>query len=93
MLLDAGADANQADENGKTPLHACADDLYLEAMRLLLEKGAAVDAKDEDGTTGQPSSIEVRSTAAARHFVRGSRNAASTSDLVSPRARFRTYVT
>ena len=44
---DAGADAN-ANENGHTPLHQ-APTTCLEAMRLLLEKGAAVDAKTKIG--------------------------------------------
>ena len=52
VLLDAGADANQADEDGERPrCTRAADDLYLEAMRLLLEKGAAVDAKTKKGAT------------------------------------------
>ena len=50
VLLDAGADANQAEEDGYAPLHQCADDLCLEAMRLLLERGAAVDAKSKTAT-------------------------------------------
>ena len=52
VLLDAGADPNQAEETqGLAPLHAAANDLYLPALRLLLEKGAAVDAKNKAGAT------------------------------------------
>ena len=59
MLLDAGADANQADEDGMKPLHhptcTCTsgliNDLYLEAASGCCSRrrgGAAVDAKAVD---------------------------------------------
>ena len=54
VLLDAGADPNQAEEEeaaGMAPLHVATNDMYLEAARLLLERGAAVDATTKKGST------------------------------------------
>ena len=44
LLLDAGADPSRADGDGTTPLMAAALRGQLEVLRLLLGRGAAVDA-------------------------------------------------
>jgi ankyrin repeat protein len=50
-LTENGANVNDKDNNGNwTPLHvACQDDRSAENMRLLVSKGADVNAKDKDG--------------------------------------------
>jgi ankyrin repeat protein len=45
-LLDAGADPSLADGDGETPLMYAAGEGHLEVLRLLLARGAAVDAVD-----------------------------------------------
>jgi ankyrin repeat protein len=44
LLLDGGADPSRANDNGVTPLMLAADNGQLEVLRLLLARGAAVDA-------------------------------------------------
>jgi ankyrin repeat protein len=52
LLLDGGADPSLADSNGFTPLMVAARTGYLEVLRLLLARGAAVDAVEPcDGAT------------------------------------------
>ena len=52
LLLNAGANANQASENGDTPLHLTAKDTSGNMMRLLLERGKAnINARDREGRT------------------------------------------
>jgi ankyrin repeat protein len=51
LLLDKGADVNQAKMNGVTPLHVACREGHIDLARLLLEKGAEVDRADEDGAT------------------------------------------
>lgn len=51
LLLEAGADPNQADFNGATPLHTTAAHGKSDLMRILLEYGASTEATDEDGET------------------------------------------
>ena len=50
-LLKKGADANAADQQGETPLHAAARRFKAQAARLLLARGAKVNAKNVDGAT------------------------------------------
>lgn len=45
-VLAAGADVCAADSNGWTPLHHAADKGWLDICKILLSKGANVDAKD-----------------------------------------------
>src|SRR5438067_1774438 len=49
LLLDAGADANAANDFAATPLMWCASDAA--KVRLLLSKGAKVDARSKLGRT------------------------------------------
>ncbi|MFO0892763.1 MAG: ankyrin repeat domain-containing protein [Isosphaeraceae bacterium] len=52
-LLERGADVNQRDEDGSTPLDYAIsdDDLPPELVGELLDRGAKPDATDEEGTT------------------------------------------
>jgi len=49
-LLDAGADVNQRDENGMTPLHWAAGMANTKAVRILLEAGANPSIPDNKGS-------------------------------------------
>ena len=51
LLLEKGAKANVADDNGFTPLHIAAAQGLTSLMRVLLEKGANVDAGNYAGAT------------------------------------------
>jgi ankyrin repeat protein len=51
VLLDYGADANAAGDNGKTALHYAAAAEHLRVMALLLERGAAPNVRDNQGET------------------------------------------
>ena len=50
-LLDAGADPNQADNDGRTPLHLEAKYGSEEVMKLLIEAGADINSGDFEGIT------------------------------------------
>ncbi len=50
-LLDAGADVNQADDGGWTPLFNAACQGHAAILRLLLSRGAAIDHKNRNGET------------------------------------------
>lgn len=51
VLLELGADVNSATASVGTPLHAAADSFNVETVRLLLDRGARVDALNKDGLT------------------------------------------
>lgn len=51
-ILNAGADINERDESGQTPLHhAITTDGTVDNVRFLLEHGADINARNEDGVT------------------------------------------
>jgi ankyrin repeat protein len=51
MLLEAGADMNAADTNGRTALHGAAQKGYNDVVRFLAANGARLDVKDRRGFT------------------------------------------
>jgi ankyrin repeat protein len=51
MLLSSGADVNDRDQLGETPLHVAAVRGYREASSLLIANGADVNAEDKRGLT------------------------------------------
>ena len=59
-LLALGADINIQNYKGKTGLHCAAKAGFLNVIKLLLEKGAAIDATDNNGET--PLFEAIRST-------------------------------
>ena len=59
-LLDLGADIDVRNYKGKTALHYAAKAGFLKVINLLIEKGATVDAIDQDGET--PLFEAIRST-------------------------------
>ena len=60
MLLDAGADIEQADANGTTPLLTAIINDNMEAARALIEAGANVNATDWYGQRPLWTAIDVR---------------------------------
>ena len=50
-LIEAGADVNAKNEEGKTPLHRAVFWENLETVEALLKAGAKVKARDEGGWT------------------------------------------
>ena len=48
LLLDHGADVNFTNEHGRTPLSEAYRGQHLEVMRLLLDRGPAVDVLYDD---------------------------------------------
>lgn len=51
LLLDAGGDANAADERGTTALHAAAGGGHKACVQRLLAAGAAVNVRNQEGIT------------------------------------------
>ena len=51
LLLEAGADKNEANDRGETPLHIMAERDSPNCLRLLLEAGADVSARNKFGQT------------------------------------------
>jgi ankyrin repeat protein len=51
MLVDKGADVNQANTDGDTPLKIAAQQGHLEVVGFLVDKGANVNYADKDGVT------------------------------------------
>lgn len=51
VMLEDGADVNQINKHGKTPLMLAAGNNHPETTAMLLERDAAIDAQDVDGMT------------------------------------------
>lgn len=51
QLVDAGADVNEVEAAGNTPLHSAAFEGWLEGAQLLLQLGAKVNASNNAGDT------------------------------------------
>ena len=51
MLLDAGADPETRNEDGRTPLHVAANEGRPESVAALLDAGANIEARDHWGMT------------------------------------------
>jgi ankyrin repeat protein len=51
VLLDAGADVNAQDARGQTALHGAASKGYTQLVQFLAERGATLDAVDQNGST------------------------------------------
>ncbi|MGC4046784.1 MAG: ankyrin repeat domain-containing protein [Armatimonas sp.] len=64
-LLDAGANPNQGDDNGFTPLYAASLTGDTTLMELLVKKGAKVDGLTSKGNTSLHGAIAVGKTEAA----------------------------
>ena len=60
-LLEAGADANSPDREGRTALHAAVDQRSLGTVKLLLQAGADPHREDVQG-------ISPREIAAAKYY-------------------------
>ena len=67
-LIDAGADVNAQDWNGKTALMNCYN---LKAQENLLNAGADVNARDRDGMTALRAVIEAVSDSTRCYFIEG----------------------
>ena len=48
FLLDKGADVDQTDNDGDTPLHHCE---HVEAAQILIDANATIDKKNTEGLT------------------------------------------
>ena len=57
MLLERGAMVDARGNYGRTPLHWAAENGLTELARLLLEYGADVNVRDEDGGGDTPSEL------------------------------------
>jgi uncharacterized protein len=51
LLLELGADVHAVSNSGETPMHGAATGGVNDIVRMLVAKGAALDAKSKDGTT------------------------------------------
>ncbi len=65
--IAAGADVNENDEKGATPLHGAAFTGRMEVVELLIANGADVNAKDKERQPHQRSASIFKSTECTRH--------------------------
>lgn len=80
QLVDAGADVNEVEAAGNTPLHSAAFEGWLEGAQLLLQLGAKVNASNNAGDTpwvsvavchSSTSRVPRQQRARSRHAVHG----------------------
>jgi ankyrin repeat protein len=76
LLLDAGADVNQADVNRITPLLAAISNHQLPVAQLLLERGANPKSADQWGRTPLWAAVEIRNRDIGRNGERMDREGA-----------------
>lgn len=65
-LIKKGADVTLTNEYGQTPLHRCTS---VEAAKLLIEAGTALDAKDERGRTALHVAADLGRTELVRFYI------------------------
>lgn len=70
-LIEAGADVNNQDECGKTPLHAAVQARAAEAVPVLLDSGANPTREDDDGRTPLQLARRLEEPAIAELLRRG----------------------
>jgi len=75
-----GADVNEKDCFGATPLHCAVAEKQLEAISLLLRNGADVTAQDRDGKTPLHYAVEYNLPAVAEDMLKINRAAISIAD-------------
>lgn len=69
-LLEAGADVNAADYDGRSPVHLAATHGQLEAVEVLVDHGARLDVADREGSTPLGEAVRHGHDAVARLLER-----------------------
>jgi len=73
-FLEGGADVNETDDKGQTPLHLAARQRHAATVRLLLSKGADVHLKDNLGWTALHSATAEGAEEVARLLIAAGAN-------------------
>jgi ankyrin repeat protein len=69
LLIDAGAEVNQADNKGKTPLMLAARNGNLDLAKILIDNGADVNQKDKDGKSALQLAMNAKQWKVAHHLT------------------------